>query len=557
MSDFAQFSLLYPDASPVFKRNPNPHLFADLNLRRLVRSIALSPQYETYVSNILTTLTQDVEVIRYRQAIINDLLNNPTLIEQLHSILEEILALEGYLTQPQWKENVLRQVAWRLSELQRYVDTIDKLTHVLSNANDSLQSDGLKRLSEMLEHVVADETFQHLKTELPTLLPKIRHIRSVTVGINLDLDMRPLSATLLDTHHEPFINETMVTRLLGIGKKEGIKSPNPTHNARYVAGLQDFQIELNDRKSPLMPPLFRDLSELMDDTSRPIVRALKKYTQIHSQMLVSLKMDIAFYLGVIQAIQRVREAGLPMNQPDILPVDAREMHIEGMYNINLLFQQLNKTKDKTEIIGNDVHFGADGRIFILTGPNQGGKTTYTTAVGLVQVMAQAGLPVPATDARVSPVDAIYTHFAKEERPNLEAGRLGEEARRLNEIFESASQHSLVLLNESLASTSATESLFLARDVIRAFRLLGVRAIFATHLHDLAADSDNMNAETAGDSRIISVVSQVQTIDDNGKVKRTYQIIPAPPNSKSYAIELAARFGISFEQLKKTIQRDDV
>jgi len=131
----------------------------------------------------------------------------------------------------------------------------------------------------------------------------------------------------------------MLLRLLGMSKKEGIKSDTPVHDARYVEGLRDFQIELNDRNSPFMPKLFRDLSELMDDTSRPVVRALKKYTQVNSQMLVSLKMDIAFYLGVVKAIQQVQDAGLEMTQPEILPIEAREMRLSGMYNINLFFQQ--------------------------------------------------------------------------------------------------------------------------------------------------------------------------------------------------------------------------
>ncbi|GAB5493109.1 MAG: DNA mismatch repair protein MutS [Phototrophicaceae bacterium] len=555
MPDFASMSLLYPDEPEPYKAN-NSNLYNDLNLARLVRSLALHPQYETYVAGILLNFTSDVDVIQYRQAILNDLLNNPDLVEKLHILLEEIIALEGYLTAPQWKENVLRQVAWRLSELQRYVDTVTSLYDVLISAGNSIQSEGFQKLRSQLKNSINGETFQHLKAELPELLPKIRGIRSITIGINLDLDMRPLSATLLDTHNDPFVNETMMSRLLGVGKKEGIESDNPLHNSRFVSGLKDYQVELNDRNSPVMPQLFRDLSELMDDTSRPVVRALKKYTQVNSQVLVALKMDIAFYLGVVKAIETVRRAGLAMTQPDIVPMSTRKLSIKDMYNINLFFQQLNKTKDKTEIVGNDVEFGDDGRIFILTGPNQGGKTTYTTAIGLVQILGQAGLHVPATYAEISPVDAIYTHFATEERPNLEAGRLGEEARRLNDIFKQATRHSLVLLNESLASTSATESLFLARDVIRAFRLLGVRGIFATHLHDLASACDEMNAETEGDSKIISVVSQVQVIENGQGIRRTYTITPAPPNSTSYAIELAGRFGISFEQLKQTIKRGD-
>ncbi len=555
MSDFAPISLLYPDEALIHTQKKSGTLYTDLNLTRLVRSIALSPQYETYVAGILLNFTTDVDVICYRQAIINDLLANPQLVEQLYVLLEEITTLEGYLTAPQWKDNVLRQVAWRLSELQRYVDTVHSLNDILIQAGDSIQSAGLQKLRQHLENTVSGEIFQNLKNELPDLLPKIRDIRSITIGINLDLDMRPLSATLLDTHNVPFVHETLLSRLLGTGKKDGVESPSRVHNARSISGLREHQIELRDRNSPFMPQLFRDLSELMDDTSRPVVRALKKYTQINSRVLVALKMDIAFYLGVVKAIKVIQKAGLAITQPEILPISAREMQVEGIYNVNLFFQQLNKTIDKTEIIDNNAHFGDEGRIFILTGPNQGGKTTYTTAVGLVQIMGQAGLHVPAKWAALSPVDAIYTHFAKEERPNLEAGRLGEEARRLNSIFEQATRHSLILLNESLASTSASESLFLARDVIRAFRLLGTRVIFATHLHELAADCDAMNEETEGDSRIISVVSQVRLEEEKGNIKRTYKIIPAPPDSKSYAIELAARFGISFEQLKKTIRRD--
>lgn len=558
MSDLSVTSLLWRSASQKATPPVSSSLYADLNVRRLVRSLALNPRYENHVRDILLTITTDVETIRYRQAIMADLLRNPALVEQLHTLLDEIIALEEYLKAPQWEKNILRQVAWRLSELQRYVDTVLGLQDVLHAAGEALQSVGLQTLRDDLTRLIESDTFQHLKAELPVLAPKIRDVRSITIGINLDLELRPLSATLLDTHEAHFINQTMLSRLFGLGKskpddKDGMSNDAPIHDARHVRGVESHQVELNDRNSPFMPKLFKDLSELMDETSLPVVRALRKYTQVNSQTLIALKLDIAFYLGAVQAVERVRDAGMPITAPDILPVDARQTHLEGMYNINLLFQQFNKTTAQTDIIGNDVAFDEDGRIFVLTGPNQGGKTTYTQAIGLVHLMAQAGLPVPAKSACLSPVDQIYTHFAKEERPNLEAGRLGEEARRLNTIFERATPYSLVLLNESLASTAAAESLYLAQDVVRAFRLLGVRAIFATHLHELAAACDDLNDQTSGDSKIISVVSKVQVIDDGSTIRRTYEITPSPPESKSYALELAARYGISFAQLKATIE----
>jgi DNA mismatch repair protein MutS len=553
-------SLLWIDG----KHQPPPQhdsfVATDLNLTRLIWSLSLSPQYENHVRGVLLSLTTDMETIRYRQAVLADLLRNPELVQRLYVVLEEIIALEGYLSAPQWKENVLRQVAWRLSELERYMATVLSLDETLTQAGGKLQSQALQQLRTTIRAEVESEMFQHLLEELPDLLPRIRAIRSITVTINLDTEMRPLSAALLEARTDSYVSETMMSRLFGFLRQDDDKeeASGKLHNARHIKGVPEAHIELRDRNSPFMPQLFKDLSELLDETSRPIVQMLRKYTQITSQFLVALKMDLAFYLGAVKLIERLRDAGLPMCEPEPLPIEKRESQFECLYNINLALQHLNKSQAAGEIVGNDVHFGEAGRIFILTGPNQGGKTTYTQAIGLAQLLFQAGLHVPAQVARMSPVDGIFTHFSAEERPNLEAGRLGEEARRLNDIFQHATRYSLVLLNESLASTAASESLYLAQDVVKAFRVLGVRAVFATHLHELAANADIMNRETAGDSHVISLVSQVQLEPENNgqQVKRTYRIVPGPPMSKSYAIELAARYGISFEQLTETLKKRD-
>lgn len=556
------FSLLWPpDSDTTVSHRADPDVQVDLNVRRLVRALALSPIYEKHVQAILLTLTTDVATIHYRQAVIDDLLAAPELVQEFEGTLETILTLEQYLTAPQWRDNLLRQVAWRLSELERYVEAVESLDHVLQAAQ-ALRSEALIGLRNTIHAVIESENFQNLRAELPILIPQIREVRSVTIGINLDSNMRPLAATVLSANPEAFEDQSLLTRLFGFNRRpqNDENAQRPLHNARNIQGINEHMIELDDRNSPFMPPLFKDLSELMDATSRPIVEALRKYTQVNSQFLIALKQDIAFYLGAVKMTRRLHDAGVALCQPEVVHQDERCVRLNAVYNINLALQHLyNPTQDPTDIIGNDVVFGDDGRIFILTGPNQGGKTTYTQAIGLAQLLFQAGLHVPAEHALMSPVDNIYTHFAKEERPNLEAGRLGEEAKRLNEIFQKATRYSLVLLNESLASTAAGESLYLARDVVRALRVLGVRAIFATHLHELAAAAATMNDETAGDSTIISVVSQVEleTNADGQQVRRTYHIVPGPPTSQSYGIELAARYGLSYEQLTATLRSRNV
>jgi DNA mismatch repair ATPase MutS len=214
------------------------------------------------------------------------------------------------------------------------------------------------------------------------------------------------------------------------------------------------------------------------------------------------------------------------------------------------------------IVANDVEFGPDGRVFILTGPNQGGKTTYTRAIGVAHILCQAGLFVPGSRAVLSPVDGLYTHFSEEEKPNIDNGRLGEESRRLHGIFMNATRHSLILLNESLSSTSSRDSLYVARDIVKAMKVLGCRAVYATHLLELAAGVDPINAELPGDDLVISMVAGVERERDEEsrpgqKARRTYKIKPGPPNEMSFAKDIARLYGISFDQIVQTLRERNV
>jgi DNA mismatch repair ATPase MutS len=310
-----------------------------------------------------------------------------------------------------------------------------------------------------------------------------------------------------------------------------------------------------DGTNPVMYPLFRDLAQVLKQVSRPVAHALHQYMRINIDLLGTLQTELAFYLGAVQLIERVRQRGLPMCRPELALIEGRRCELEDTYNLSLALRFLardSQTDLSRAVITNDVMFEAEARIFILTGPNQGGKTTYTQAIGQVQVLAQAGLFVPGSRARISPVDTIYTHFPVEEKPNAEAGRLGEESRRLNDIFASATRHSLILLNESLSSTSFGESLYLARDIVRILQLLGARAIYATHLHELAAGVDELNAKSPNGSHVISLVSLVS--DGAEALKQTYHIVPGPPRGHSYAREVAARYGISYDQLEQMLRK---
>jgi DNA mismatch repair ATPase MutS len=184
-------------------------------------------------------------------------------------------------------------------------------------------------------------------------------------------------------------------------------------------------------------------------------------------------------------------------------------------------------------------------VIVLTGPNRGGKTTYLRAVALNQILFQAGVFVAARDARLSPVDAMLTHFPPLESTEPGGGRLDDEARRVRNMFEHGTARSLLLFNEPLTSTAEREALALATDVVRALRVLGARTIFVTHLHALAEQIAVLNGEGDG-ATVASWVAE--TTDDTP----LYTIRPGTPQARSHARRIAEQHGITFDQLKRKI-----
>jgi DNA mismatch repair ATPase MutS len=232
--------------------------------------------------------------------------------------------------------------------------------------------------------------------------------------------------------------------------------------------------------------------------------------------------------------------------------------INETYNPNLFIKLIKKQNDiniKNVIVTNQVKLDEEGRIIILTGPNQGGKTVYTQGIGIAQLLFQTGLYVPGKSAVMSVADNIFTHFQVEEKMTRELGRFGDEAKRLNTALLSATPYSLMLMNESFTSTSYSESLYIARDVMRIFCLMGIRAVFATHFHDLALEIDQINKETRGSSKLISMVSMIKENQDRKPyIQRTFKIVPSAPMSKSYAREIARKYDLSFGQLHMLLKK---
>ena len=545
-------SLLWPDgrATAAIGRLADEAI-ADLHLAEIVSAIvgADAPAgrlaaRERFAERVLTELLSDAEIIAYRQAVLTDLLDHPPLRERLEAVLPGLEALGDVPRGERYRptaEPGLERVARRLIDLELLVDVVSRLVDAFNET--PVKSEAFRSVGSRLDELRRTPQFAAMERELPALRATLASVRSLTVGVNLGPDLSPESATILDLGTLPIEGRRgLLWRLLGGGDGK--------------AGLTPLQ---RGEGGPLSRPneLVRDLRHLLGQVVAPVAIALERFSRMSTDAVAPLGPELAVFLGAARLVERLRCAGLPVCRPEYIDAERRTAELVDAYDPGLALSQLSNAGS---IVTNPVCFDEHiGRVWVLTGPNRGGKTTYARAVGLAQVLFQAGLYVPARTARLSPADAIYTHFPGREdaRPGL--GRLDLEAERLAAIFHQATPRSLILLNEALSGTSALEALDLARGLVRGLRLLGARAIYVTHLHELAHSVDEINASTPGDGTVASLLADSDSADDSGPPgapasrRRTYRIVPHAPRGVSFAAEIAEQHGISFAQLAQLLR----
>jgi hypothetical protein len=501
----------------------------DLDLHEVIHRLAAGEQRrEAYVRRLLDLLCDDPEVLCYRQDVLRDLLSSATLRDRLWSVVRIIGDLLAWRKKPAaWS---VSRIARRVAELEHYVAGLLELREALADA--AVRAPGLVALRRYVLDLTDAPSFRVLQAELPQLRATLDRVRSVTLGINLTQDLTPDSATVLGFDTRPLAGRASLLDRLFAG--DGPRGISPLHEADVAGGGN---------------ALYRDLRKLLEEVVHPVADALSRHTRVSAYALTELEPELHFLLCAAGLAAELERAGLPVCLPEIAPAEERITRLDGGYNVALALRLL---RDGGTMVTNAVALdAAAARVWIVTGPNRGGKTTYTRAVGQAQVLFQAGLFVAGSAARISPADGVYTHFVAAERAEAGAGRLDEEAERLARIFAGATDRSLILLNEVLAGTSTVEALGLATDAVRGLRRLGARAVYTTHLHELAARVAEINRTTPGGARVGSLVAVVE--DEGAAVigprhRRTFRIVPGPPRYVSYASEIAEQHGISYGQL---------
>ena len=237
----------------------------------------------------------------------------------------------------------------------------------------------------------------------------------------------------------------------------------------------------------------------------------------------TLRLELSFYIGCMNLYERLLRKGEPVCFPEPLPFGAPRLLFKGLVDASLSLRMYERA------VGNDVD-ADDKRLVVITGANQGGKTTFLRSVGAAQLMMQCGMFVPARSFRASVCETFFTHWRREEDSTMKSGKFDEELSRMSRIADSLSSRSLMLFNESFAATNEREGSEIARQIVTALMAKGVRALFVTHMYDFAGGMFERRLESA-------LFLRAERREDG---KRTYRLSEGEPLKTSFGEDLYKR-----------------
>lgn len=506
-------SILFDIRGDIIGEEPSeaPDFFVDLNLDQVVDAITASRRDYDLKPFFYMTLS-NIDTIKYRQAVMQDL-EQKTLFEYLELFARKMRAMREHLVQVDRLFHKYQKEAWFLDAVEIYCDAVQGLVQNLNLVD--MESRGLLTFHEFLSNYARSRRFTSLVTETKKLKADLSTVRYCLLIRQNSIRVRKYDDEI---DYSADVEATFEKFKIGAVQDYRVELPSGTTMNHVEEGILD-----------LVARLYPDIFSTLDDYCARNSNYLDETIGVFDR-------EIQFYLAYLDFIARLKRAGLKFCYPRLTD-NNKEIYVEEGFDLALAHKLI---LENTPVVCNDFFLKDQERIFVVSGPNQGGKTTFARTFGQLHYLACLGCPIPGSGAQVFLFDRLFTHFEREEDITNLHGKLQDDLVRIHHVLEHATPNSLIIINEIFSSTTINDSVFLGNRILEKISELDLLCVCVTFIVELAS----FNEKT---------VSVVSTIVPDNPALRTYKIVRKPADGLAYAISIAEKHGLTYDRVMERIK----
>lgn len=497
------------DGAAVASRD-EPAFSVDLNLDQIVESITAGRD-EYNLQPLFYTQLRTVAAINYRHDVLKDL-EDKVVFEHIGAFAGKMRDMRDHLARVDKLHYKYQKDGWFLDATQLYCDAVSALAHDLTSVD--VRSSGLLAFRQYLADYVASSAFT-------SLLADIKSLKDDLAGIKYCIQIRgsrvKVSKYDSEIDYSEEVEATFEKFRQGEVKDYRVKFRTFVEMDHVEAGVLELLTQL-------YPEIFLALDHFCERRRNYLDKAIGDFDR-----------EIQFYVAYLEYIKQFKAVGLTFCYPDVSD-ESKEVSVHDTFDLALANKLIS---GESSVVCNDFYLKDPERILVVSGPNQGGKTTFARTFGQLHYLASIGCLVPGTQARLFLFDRLFTHFEKEEDITDLSGKLQDDLLRIHEILDHATSDSIIILNEIFTSTTLEDALFLGGKVLDRIIQLDLLCVCVTFVDEWSTLSE-------------STVSMVSTIVLDDPAVRTYKIVRKPADGLAYSAAIAEKYGLTYARLKERI-----
>ena len=505
-------SILFSDGQDVSAETSQGALeySSDLNLDQIVEAVTAGRD-EYDLKPFFWSSIASIDQIYYRQEVFRDL-EIRSLLDNIQLFSGEMRQMRARLTRAEKFYFKYQKQALFLDAVAAYCGAVSQLARELSSAQ--LGSRGFQGLRAYLIDYVSSDGFHTLAAETDLL-------RSDLNSIQYSVDISGKRITVAKFGGEPDFS-TEVLRTFEKFRQEASKDYQ--FKVSSWPEMNHVEAAIMDRVARLFPEIFARLKRFPEQNRRYLDDVIARFDR-----------EIQFYTAWIAFKGRIETLGLRFCYPTI--ATSKDIHANDTFDVALADKLVER---RQPVVTNSFSLDGPERILVISGPNQGGKTTFARMFGQLHHLSCLGCPVPGTSARLFLFDRLFTHFERQEDLQNLSGKLENELQRIRGILERATNNSVLIMNESFLSTTLNDALFLSKQIMNRIIGMDMLCVTVTFLDELS---------TLGDS----TVSMVSSIDPQDPAIRTFKIVRRPADGRAYAAAIAQKYHLSGDAIVERIE----